>query len=286
MKIILSIFSMIFFLMPNAFAYTVGGASYSLSSNNWAWDQPNMAPFRNALENPNFFGPAGVIEEEIVTTDLSAINSTTLSGIDMFVSSWISDSTATTFSAEIQTFFLGGGDLFLLQDDSNHDGLGTSLGISTTASNGSVSNGGFPFFDGPFGIATDVTQHYAVGQLDPTEVAAQNGNIVGTNAIGQVTSAYWAAGEYATGSGALFIIADVDMIATTFEGSQLNGAEYGTTLTDLNDNAIYALNTFSFLLDGEEIPPITAPVPEPSTILLLSSGLLGLGWYGRKRKKT
>lgn len=27
-------------------------------------------------------------------------------------------------------------------------------------------------------------------------------------------------------------------------------------------------------------------VPEPSTILLLGSGLLGLGWYGRKRKKS
>ena len=36
----------------------------------------------------------------------------------------------------------------------------------------------------------------------------------------------------------------------------------------------------------EEWKITVAPVPEPSTILLLSSGLFGLGWYGRKRKKA
>lgn len=283
----LLIFSMIFFLAPNTFAYTVGGASSTITpgSGGWGWNLGFMSGFRDALENPTFFGPGGIVEESIDTVTLGAVNTTTLSGVDMFIGGWISDSDAPSFSPAVQTFFLGGGDLFLLQDDPGHDALGTMLGISTTPSAGTVSNGGFPFFDGPFGIANDVTQHYLTGQLDPTAISANNGNVVGTNESGQVTSAYWAAGEYAVGAGALFIIADIDMIATTSAGGGLfNGAIYGNNLSDLNDNAIYALNTFAFLKDGEEVPTGPAPVPEPATILLLGSGLVGLAFYRRKRK--
>ncbi|MBW2659458.1 MAG: PEP-CTERM sorting domain-containing protein [Deltaproteobacteria bacterium] len=243
-----------------------------------------MAGFRTALENPAFFGPTGVVDETINTATLNTVNAATLSGVDMFIGGWVGDGDAPAFSAAVMNFFLGGGDLFLLQDDPNHDALGSMLGISTTPSSGTVSNGGAPFFDGPFGIATDVTQHYLTGQLDPLAVADNNGNIVGTNESGQVTSAYWGAGEYAADAGALFIIADIDMIATTSNGSGgYNGAVYGSALGDLNDNAIYALNTFSFLKDGEAIPP--NPVPEPATMLLFGTGLVGLVGSRLRRKK-
>ena len=258
-------------------AYTVGGATQSLisASSEWAWDGAYLTGFRQALENPSNFSPTGIVNRTITTTDLAVLNNATLAGLDMFVGTWVEDSQAAGFSATLRDFFLAGGDVFLLQDDSAHDALGTALGISTTASTGSVSNGGAPLFNGRFGTATDVTQHYAVGQLDEAAVLAKNGRVGGRNVEGQVTSAYWKAGDYAPGAGALFIIADIDMIATTDCGLAVCGADYAA----MNANAVYALNTFSFLQENGGNPN---PASAPGTLVLAGSALLVLGRLRRK----
>lgn len=265
------------FSLPS-YAYVVGGGAGTIASDSgqWAWDGSFLAGFRAALENPANFGPTGTVNTPVTTINLGAVNSSTLSGVDMFVAAWLSDAQAAPMTAAVLSFFLAGGDLFLLQDDSSHDEIGAALGLSTTASTGSVSNGGAPLFNGPFGTATNVQQFYNVGKLDGAAIAAKNGNIGGVNLDGEITSAYWAAGQYALGAGSLFIIADIDMISTTtICGLSVCGANF----TPLNDNGVYALNTFSFLQRNGG-----STVPEPPSIALLGLGFLGLLLCNRKRK--
>ena len=233
--------------------------------------------------HPHWSG-AGLIGEKgqlvgVGSLSLQRRTSAGVSGLNMFVGTWNSDAQAAPIDAAVKSFFLGGGDLFLLQDDSGHDGLGASLGISTTASTGTVSNGGAPLFNGPFGTAHDVKQFYLTGQLDSSAISAHGGHVGGTNVEGQITSAFWKAGEYAPGAGSLFIVADIDMIATTTAcGLPLCGASY----SPLNDNGVYALNTFSFL----ETTGGTPPLPEPGTFGLMLAGLGALGVINRRRRQS
>lgn len=260
--------------------YVVGGMTQATTPNSgdWAWNGSFITGFRSALENPAYFGPAGTVNRSISTVDLATADAASLAGVNMFVATWIADADVTAPQVNaITSFFLGGGDLFLLQDDSNHDPIGAALGLFTSASTGSPSNGGAPLYDGPFGTATNVQQNYFVGQLDPLAIAALGGTVAGTNADGQVTSAYWAAGTFAAGAGALFINADIDMIATTTAcGLPLCGANYAP----LNDNGVFALNTFAFIQEHGGTPPI----PEPSTYALMLLGLAGIGLAVRRRK--
>ena len=101
--------------------------------------------------------------------------------------------------AALQSFFLSGHDLILLDDDTSHDLIAQTLGIPTlygadqTVSN--VSNGGSPLFNGPFGTTSNVTQTGTIGQLSPTDMTNHGGHVGAINASGQVTAAYWNSGD-------------------------------------------------------------------------------------------
>jgi len=81
--------------------------------------------------------------------------------------------------------------------------------------------------------------------------------------------------------------------AYDFGGALLTTITGGADFTQLFDFSGFEVNSVTISGDFYAIDDVTfgeltsaAPVPEPSTILLLGSGLLGLAWYGRKRKKA
>ena len=176
--------------------------------------------------------------------DLAVIDAGTLSGVDGFIGTYISDANGAPYAQAVADFFLAGGDLFLLQDTAGYDPIGSLLGVPTfSSSTGSVSNGSAPLFDGPFGTAMDVTQNGSTGELDPDDIAATGGTIAATNADGEVTAAVWNPGDYAPGAGSMVIFGDVDMISGPFGGA---------TYDPLDDNGTFALNAVAFLLEGNE----------------------------------
>lgn len=265
-------------LVPNlAAAYVVGGpgAAFQVSSQGWAWEGGAfVTEFRTALEDPIYFGPGGVVEETIVTVDITP-NAAGLAGVDGFIAPWWRRDESAPFDADVVNFFLGGGDLWLLQDSGpnqpgtgsvlGRDGIGDLLGIPTVGQTAITPvNGIAPLFDGPFGIANNVGQGGGEeGFLSTADVLAANGTIIGTNTENQVIAAAWGANQFAPGAGALIIVADIDMFTTQ------------ASFYPLDDNGIFTLNAFAFL-SGSEEPIPTVPVPPTGLLLLLGLGLTGI----------
>ena len=249
----------------------IAGPDLSLASasSNWSFDGFQLAPWRTAIEDPSNFGPAGTVQIEIVTLNLSSITPATLANVDVFVSPWWAASESAPFHSTIQSFFLSGGHLFLLQDSPGRDGIGALLGIPSTSSTGSVSNGGAPLFDGPFGTAVNITQHGSVVQV--TDVLSNNGTVAGTNVQGQVTAAIWNPGDYVAGAGSMVILGDVDMISSSFGGAQFNPP---------NDKGRFALNTTAFLASAgstTNLPPTADAGPDQEVVVDETAQLDGNG---------
>ena len=229
--------------------YTLGGVGCGAAPLNfdaYCFGSFAFQGFQTAVSNPANFGPSGTVSVSVATTALNTFSDTDLTGINGLLVPWWNDLDAPAADvARIRTFFLNGGDLFILADDPGHDPVNDALGVPTVSALGvgeRTISGGAPLFSGPFGAPGSATQYFAVGELDPADVIMRGGRVVGTDEDGRVTAAAWDENDYVSGAGRLVIATDVDTLVG-----------FTTTYDPLNDNGRFALNSVAFLVNGGSI---------------------------------
>ncbi len=265
-------------MAPSAHAVIVAGNSsaFASASGSWSWDGAQHAELRVALEDPANFGPAGIVQPQTISTvDLVSIDAPSLAGVDVFVSSYWEEGQSAAFETDIVNWFLGGGDLVLLQDASDRDGISSLLGFVTEDGSDNPTTVSGALGSGPFGSVTTVLQAGQIGHFDNATVLGLGGDILGLNDAGQATIASFSPGLFSPTSGSLLAFADVDLISGLF-----GGADFGP---GINDKGRLALNAFASL---SSINASSTAVPEPATVALLAVGLIGIGTVVRRRRQA
>ncbi len=256
--------------VARAQTYVLGSPDATLDNEAWSLSSAYLSGFRAAITNPANFGSGGTVGTTISITDLSAAAPDNLTGLNGFMSAWWDNAQSTPNVSAVVSAFRSGMDLWLLEDDTSHNAIGAALGLVQSPADGTVSNGYAPFFNGPFGTATNTGTYGNFAQFDEATIVALGGIVAGRNTSGQVTIVYWPRGTFALGAGALLVFSDVDMISS-----------YGVNpfSPSINSNGILALNSAAWLVEGGQFQA----VPEPGILpLLAAGGVLLLVWSRRK----
>lgn len=256
----------------NAFAastYVLGSPSGSINTDGWSLDSANMTGFRGAITGGTYFGTSGTVATNITISDQSLINGTSLSSVNGFMVPWWNNTQSSPYQATLLSAFNSGMDLWILADDSSHNGVLTALGITLSIASGTPSNGVAPFFIGPFGTAANTLTSGNFAQFDTNNITSLHGLIGGTNTTGENTIAYWPRNTFSATSGALLVFSDVDMISN-----------FTAQYAPLNPNGILALNSMAWLTSG------ASAIPEPSTYALFGLGCVVAGLWSRRRGWT
>jgi MSHA biogenesis protein MshQ len=231
--------------------YQITGHRKSITGDDdWSWNGSYIVDWRAAMEDTNNFGQGGVVSQAIKTVDLSILNASSLTTVDAFVGTWWSSSQSVSYHSMLRDFFLGGGDLVLLQDDNTHDGIGEFLGIETISGMSNPTTISSPLQDGSFGTVGSITVNVGSNHLNNAQITALGGTICGVDQSGQATFACWEEGEYAPGAGKLVIVVDTEFVTT--ESNEAN-------FSNLNDKGKLALNILEFLIST---PPTPLPLIE------------------------
>ena len=123
-----------FAISLHAGAFTLGGPDCSIAAGSsvWCWGGPVLSGFRSALENAANFGTGGTVPQAVSTVDLNAANfAAALPTLDGFIAPWWTTADAAPYSAAVTSYFLSGGNLLVLADNSGNDPINAALGMPT-----------------------------------------------------------------------------------------------------------------------------------------------------------
>ena len=139
---------------------------------------------------------------------------------------------------------------------------------------------------------TDATENAFIENLLAPGAPFFEDSCLSGNLVGSVCQGIWLGGTSSTRSsndwswvtGEVWSFTDWGPTAPFGNGDRLQIDEFRSQgqLIAWNDVPGEWVRGTGYIVESSS----ASPVPEPSTVLLLGSGLAGLAWYGRKRKKA